>query len=488
MMTLLAPIYFFAAVAVAAATVALHFIVTRQPPSSVLPTVRFVPKSTVRIVTLDRPRDPWLLLLRVLTVLLVGLAFAQPVLLPERVPVARIVVADVSRSIGEIGEVRDSVGALLREGDALVVFDRDARVVMRAGADTLERLERAPREGRLSAALVAAMRTAPELRASADSIEIAIVSAFRSSEVDGATQAIRALWPGRIRLVHVAPDADTLAPAAGAMVRAEAADDGVVLAARLAGLSSAESPGDQTVRIVRGEVSEGDSIWVAGGRRTLVHWPAEGAPPGWSERSRVDTAGAVIAGAGRAGAAALVYPLERRWSPPAGETDPGVPPAAEMPAWQVAARWVDGEPAAVERPVGSGCTREVAIPVPGRGDLPFRPSFGQLVRALGAPCEAVAGSTALDEEVLLAIAGAGPLAPRGAIPSPEATPSPLAAWLFGLALLLALAELWVRRGSGFSASAGSPGKVEPSASSARVTGREDAAAREPAATLWGTVS
>ena len=47
-MTLLAPAYFFAALAVAAAVVALHFIVTREPRTAPLPTARFVPDRAVR--------------------------------------------------------------------------------------------------------------------------------------------------------------------------------------------------------------------------------------------------------------------------------------------------------------------------------------------------------------------------------------------------------------------------------------------------------
>ena len=42
-MTFLAPGFFFASLAVAAAVIALHFIVTRQPRAGILPTARFVP-------------------------------------------------------------------------------------------------------------------------------------------------------------------------------------------------------------------------------------------------------------------------------------------------------------------------------------------------------------------------------------------------------------------------------------------------------------
>src|SRR5690606_32512822 len=180
---LLSPLFFYAALGVAAGVVVLHFIVTRQPTSSALPTVRFVPRSTVRVVTLSRPRDLLLLLLRVLLVLLIGLAFARPILVPERRPVARIVLADLSRHVAELEEVRDSARALLGPGDVLVPFGAEARVIRREAVDSLGLLERSAQEGRLSTALVTALRTAAELRDQADSIEIAIISPLRAEQV-----------------------------------------------------------------------------------------------------------------------------------------------------------------------------------------------------------------------------------------------------------------------------------------------------------------
>jgi len=451
--TLLAPLFFYAALGVAAATVALHFIVTRQPTSSALPTVRFVPQGTVRVVTFSRPRDLLLLFLRVLLILLVGLAFARPILVPERRPVARIVLADISRRVADTEEVRDSALALLGPGDVLVVFDDVARAVRREAADSARHLARSPHDGRLSAALVAALRTAPELREEADSLELAVISAFRADQLDGATLPIRELWPGRIRLVPVAATPDSLPPSPGVEVRADA-DDGVAVAVRLAGLTAA----DPSVRLVRGTPTAADSAWAAAGPRTLVHWPAEGAPAGWRELPRPDTVGGVVAGV-----ATVVYPFERRWTPaPTGEAEPGTAPVettssdykARGPAAgpastlaRVTARWIDGEPAALERPLGDGCIRDVAIPVPTRGDLVLRPAFGHLVRALAAPCLATRASQGVDDEVLQRLAGSGPLASWVSVARTESVPTPLVPWLLAAALLLALAELLVRRGA-----------------------------------------
>ena len=122
-MTFLAPGFFFASLAVAAAVVALHFIVTRQPRAAVLPTARFVPDlpatATARATT---PSDFLLMLLRVLLVLAVGAALARPVFKPSRTASARVILVDASRAVGDISAIRDSALHYYREGDAVVVF------------------------------------------------------------------------------------------------------------------------------------------------------------------------------------------------------------------------------------------------------------------------------------------------------------------------------------------------------------------------------
>lgn len=426
-MTFLAPIFFYLGLGVAAGAVALHLIVTRQPTSSPLPTVRFVPTSSVRVTTVAPvPEDLLVLLVRVLTAILIGAALARPVLTPNRRPVARVVMADVSRAVGNIAQVRDSARALLGPGDVLVAFDSAARVVRSGAMDSASRLARTERDGRLSPALIAALRVASAIRNEADSIELAIVSPLRASEVDGSTQAIRALWPGRVRVVRVAAGADSLAPHAGLAIHG-GTDDPLTLAAEAAGIAASDS----AVRVVRGAALAADSAWAAGGRRTLVRWPAADAPRGWVARARVDTVGAVIAGE-----AALVFPLERRWA-----LDSATHPT------RVAARWVDGQPAAIDRAVGAGCIRDVAIPVPAQGDLVLRRMFGRFLRALGAPCELVAGGPSLGDAQVNALAGAGALAASGTIRPPDVVATPLVPWLLGAALLFALLEMFVRLGS-----------------------------------------
>lgn len=419
-MTLLAPVFFWWALAAAAGVVAIHYLVTRQPPSHSLPTVRFVPAAPVRATAVARrPEDRLLLLLRVLIVLAIGAAWARPVLVPSRRSVARVLLWDLSSAVASPKAVQDSVVARWHHGDVVIGFDSVARIV-----DTDVGAAPSTAPGRLSPALIAAYRAAAGLLASADSIEIVIVSPLLDDEWDAATPAIRALWPGRMTPVRVA-GAQLPPRSSGRPAIEGAVGDPVAVAVRLL---AAAGP-DSSVRILRRAPLDSDSAWAAVGSRVLVRWPASGAPPGWSPAEPVDTAGAVVIGG-----AALVYPFERRWRPGGGAA-----------AGQVIARWSDGGVAATEQRAGSGCIRDVALPVPHSGDLVLRRDFARLLRSLTAPCgkAGVVESAAGMDTVLLA--GSGGLAPAAALRPAEFADSPLVPWLLILAIGLLLLELVVRR-------------------------------------------
>jgi hypothetical protein len=340
----------------------------------------------------------------------------------------RVILADVSRSVGRIAEVRDSVRALYQTGDALVVFDSSARLVKGSARDSIDRLTRADQDGALSPALITALRTASDHRTRADSFELVIVTPLKSGLMDAATDAIRELWPGRARVVRVAARADTAFSASGFRVEGPP-DDPVRLAASLTGAP----PTETAVRIVRGAATAADSAWSALDGHTLVRWPASDAPPGWTPHTPADTVGAIVSDG-----IALVGAFERRWRLEA-------PAGAERVGVRVAARWVDGEPAAVEHRVAMGCIRDVAFPVPAQGDLVLRPSFARMLRTLARPCDASVGGAALTPSALAALAGAGRLAASAAIPRPDVVATPLVPWLLAAALFAALAELVVRR-------------------------------------------
>ncbi len=355
-----------------------------------------------------------------LALLLIGAAFARPVLLSSRRAMARVVVADRSASVASIAEVTDSLRAFARPGDRMLTFDSTVTMLSHPGVDSLTA---GAGTGSLSAALLAARRTGSELSLEVDSVELVLVAPLLTEEWDGATATIRALWPGRVRLIAVRPRDDSAVSPALAFDAGR--DDPLGVTSLLARSRS----GDARVRLERSSHTPVDARWVEGGG-TWVAWPADGAPPGWSAILSPDTVGAVVAGD-----QAVVFPFERRWGPD----------SASLLGARVVARWVDGAPAALERSLGSGCIRTVTIGISGRGDFAVRPDVVRLFRALSGPCAGAGPVQLLGAGDRAILAGSGRLASRGDLRPPEAPETPLIPWLLAAALLLALLELWVRR-------------------------------------------
>jgi hypothetical protein len=344
--------------------------VMRQPPSQWLPTVRFVPERDAPAPTVARrPEHLLLLLLRVVLILCIGAAFAQPVWEPRRQPVHHLVAIDRSRAVVNMRQAADSANAVLRDGSGtLIVFDSAAHAT-----DTLGTLTRSGAPGSISAALVVALQTASRVRDHAESLDLTIVSPFGAGETDAATDSIRALWPGAIRLIPLA--------------------------------------------------ARGDSASVT----AVVQWPSDGHAPGTVARATPDTVGAVVAAG-----LAVVAPFERRWRFA----------AISAPGTHVVARWVDGEPAAVEH----DCKRDVAIAAPAAGDVVLRPEYERLVQAMHAPCGRSSEGDRIGD--LASLRGDGParIATRAIAPLARQR-APLVPWLLGAALLAALGELAIRRRS-----------------------------------------
>lgn len=421
-MTFLAPGFFFASLGVAAVVVALHFIVTRQPRAGILPTARFVPdlpaNATARAT---RPSDLLLMLLRVLLVLAAGAGLAKPIVKPSRGAEARVILMDVSRSVTDSAALRDSVRALYRNHDAVVVFDSSARVLAGNASDSIRASRFTHARGNLSAALVAAMRAGSSLRDLADSIELVIVSPFAAEETDQATDSIRSLWKGRARLVNVRGGSPDSVRASRNLEISSTASDPLQVTA----LKSQEVPG-ATGLIVRSGVVDS----ARASDRALIQWPIAERPRFAVARSGRDTIGGVVAGD-----ALVVSAFERRWTYPEDS----------IRGSEVVARWVDGQPAAVETPTANGCVRSVAIPVAPAGDLVIRRDFVRLVAALSADCASRTGMRPADPQTVARLAGSGGLAPRDAFRPRGDIRSDLAPWLLGLAIATAIAELFVRR-------------------------------------------
>jgi len=416
-MTFLAPEFFLASLAVAAAVAALHFIVTRQPRAGILPTARFVPdlpaNATARAT---RPSDLLLMLLRVLLVLAVGAGLAKPIVKPSRGAEARVILMDVSRSVTDSISLRDSVRALYRNHDALIVFDSSARLVSANATDSIGRIPFAGARGNLSAALIGAMRAASTLRERADSIELVVVSPFAAEEIDAATDSVRSLWKGRARLVTVRSAAnDTESSPERIRIQASASDPLTI--------SVAQASINGGV-IVRG--SRSDSLT----NGATIEWPIADRPWGAVARIKRDTIGGVIAGE-----ALVISAFERRWTYPADS----------LRGAEVVARWIDGEPAAIERQASTGCTRSVAVPVPAVGDLVINRDFIRFVETIAGECAARAAMRPADPSIIASLAGPPSLASRDAFRPRGDIRSGLAPWLLALALAAAITELFVRR-------------------------------------------
>lgn len=426
-MSFLAPQYLLLAAGAGVAIVVLHFYARHRPPPAILPTARFIPARFGRATTSSRRlADPWLLLLRLALVGLAGAGLARPVFSTGTRPIGRIVIADVSRTSGNLAELRDSALAVLAEGDVLIVVDSTARRVAGPVRDSVLALRAVSARGSISAGLIAALRAASDLSETADSIELVIISSFAREVTDAATPAIRKLWRGRARLIRQDVQSSPR-PVDGVHLRASL-DDPLSVTLALLGRQARQEAA--LVRLVRSSPTTADSAWVSGDRRlaselrVLVHWPALEPSSERTREERADTTGAAVAGD-----VVVVAPFER---------------SRRLPEGPALARWLDGEPAAVEHALGTGCIRDVAIPVAAAGDLVLRAPFLRLVDALTEPCGGRPDLTPPDESLLSTLAGSGALLSRRSGPTSRPS-SPLAGWLLAGALALALAEPAVRR-------------------------------------------
>lgn len=410
-------------VATAIGVVALHLLSTQRPPARPLPTARFVPSSDLRAVSrTSRPTDLLLLTLRVLAVLLIAAAFAQPIPDAPGPSLRRVVVLEWTTALGDVDAARARAQALLGEGDALVVFDTSARVLPVAELASLA----APtvRGVALSPMLVAVRDAATTIARGADSLAVTVLSGFPATAWDDATTALRAAWPGRVEVERLDATTDT----AALMVEVLPADTDDPVYASVATLGRLTTGSAASPRIrLRREASRGeDSLWLAGTPGgVLLEWPRE--------RDATPQGDGVLVSLGAD--AALVAPLARL---ALSGND-----AAETQRGRIVARWRDGEPAAFERIAGQGCVREIGIGVPERGDVTLRQPFLQVLDALLEPCGG-RRAPAPDDSLLAEFAGTGPLTVAARFER-ERNASPLTPWLLVAALALLVVEQIARR-------------------------------------------
>ena len=408
-MTFAAPLWLAAAGVVAALVVGLHLLSRRSPRPYLFPTARFIPDRPASApAPARRPTDLLLLLLRVAAVLLLGAAFARPHPAPPH-RLRTIVALDRSRAAA--ADLDSAAMAVVRGADLVLAFDSVAMTLESGG----ELPPANQGHGSLSVALIAAMRAAPRLAESGDSIELVIVSPFAVEEWDEATLAIRRSWAGSIRVLPMA--GATPAIVGGGGLRAGVNDPMVASVALLqGGLPSG-------TRLVRTEVTAADSAWASEGG-ALVYWPARDST--WPREE--GSATGVVAG-GHAAVAPFAY-------------------RTDVPAGRVVARWGDGAPAATERALGAGCERNVGIPLPAAGDIALRPGVLRLVRQLTGPCGGARADQMVSATRLDSLRGTGGLLASSSVRSREEHRIPVHAGLLVAAAVLLLLEPFLRRDRG----------------------------------------
>jgi hypothetical protein len=302
----------------------------------------------------------------------------------------------------------------------------DSVGIAASGAVDVARLTTDSAPGSISAGLAAALQAAVSRANPADSLSLVIVSPFGRSEVDAATWRIRATWPGAIRVVPLRAAArDTSSPRVA--VRADS-NDAIRAAAALEGLLVSSARGQTAgVRVIREAATGADSAWARDTAHVLVEWPRADAARSSSPRAASDTTAAVVSGD------AVVVALFRRPWRLAGGT--------------VIARWVDGEPAAVEQPLGAGCLRAVGIAFDEHSDIALRAPFRRLLRALTGPCRALpGGGAAMSTAELDSLRGhGGSVVEARALRRGDTRRSPWTPWLLAAGALLLILEMAVRR-------------------------------------------
>jgi len=402
-----------------AALIAAHFIARDRPVAEPLPTARFIPDRRINARTTSFAlTDLLLLALRIAAVAAIAIGVAGPLAAAAHGRVARIVLVDRSRSVLSLAEARDSVRSL-GTSDVLIAFDSSARTL--ATSRALDSVEKTGAAGSLSAAIAAAHAAAGSIASRADSIDVVLVTPASAEEVDAATSSIRASWPGRLHLVRVRAETTSALVGRGLELGRDA-NDPVVAGLSLIPSTEIAAP----VRVVRGLLSAADSAWGRETGHVLVHWPAADSVADWPKRATIDAIGGVASGSG-----ALVARLPRLWAV----------------TGRASARWADGEPAVVERPLGAGCIRDVAVLVDPASDVTLRAPFRDFAHALLEPCGGARAFAPADSQTLSSVSGTGPLAAASVFRGAANESSRYTPWLITLGAALLLAELALRRAS-----------------------------------------
>lgn len=435
----------------------LHLIARRPPERVALPTARFLaPDSRAAIRLRRRPTDLLLLALRMLLLALLGAAAAGPAWLPRQEGTAELVLLDRSAAMGgpawtaAVGEARRALLGPDGAGrGALVLFDSVAAPVAQGGltAALFDSLAAAVPGGSAPdyAAALRAVPSAARGLGGADSVRVTLLSSLRwDGWRPGLVAVRRAAWPGAIRLPELSPatpSADTAGSTSttrrNAAVLAAPGRGGYVAAALGAtGWSVGPSADSASVHFLLGPVDATAASRVraaAGAGATVVVSGA--ALTGWTDVLpwAADEDGDTLASGG-----SLVLDdgtrldgAARRF---AGRPTPGA---------RLLAAWEDGRPATAASRVGRGCMVYVGTDLEA-GSLPLSASFPRAVDRLARGCDGaestVRGSGPLDQGARAVLRGGGAEAVAVASLGAMGGGVPLARWVLGVALLVALVE------------------------------------------------
>ncbi|HEV2130996.1 MAG TPA: BatA domain-containing protein, partial [Longimicrobiaceae bacterium] len=219
------PAFLLAGTLAALVPLLLHLIARQPLERAPLPTLRFLRRDPRTALRLRRPADLPLLLLRMLLLLLLGAAFAEPHWRPRPAGTVEVVLLDRSTAAADVwesalGEARRLLLTPDGEGRGeLVLFD-SAAVHLPRERLTAQFLDSLAAAGPASAPpnYAAALRAIPVVSGKlggSDSIRLTLLSSLLwSGWHPGLAQVRRAAWPGALqipalpgRAVHLLPTA-----------------------------------------------------------------------------------------------------------------------------------------------------------------------------------------------------------------------------------------------------------------------------------------
>lgn len=459
MLTFAAPAFLLAGALAMLVPLALHLIRRRPPFRAPLPTARFLVEDPRKAVRVSRPTDIPLLVLRMLLLLLLGLALSRPAWIPAPDGTSTVVLLDRGAAMRDgwraaVGEARRDL--LAADGTArgeLVMFDTAAVRVPRnrvtaALFDSLLASAPSNHPSDYAAALRAIPASAQALRG-ADSVRVRMISALADAGwTPGLAPLRRAAWPGTVDLARVPlgrPSVDS--------AEAGAARTALTLSARGGGFASAALgaagvegrradpraplPGDASVYLLMEAPSAATALQLLERARagaTLVVTPAAATT---EMRAALPWTGGF--GVAENSGGAMWFGAELELAGAAGRVQAGAP----VDAARTIAAWEDGRPAAVAKALGSGCVVFVGAELEG-GELPYQSSYPAALARLARGCAPAAPLTAaarpLDPGAVALLRGRGPSAVAADEVGASEAGVALGRWVLVAALLIALVE------------------------------------------------